>query len=131
MRSSTSRVFSPGDGAPPPTLAGRDAQQAVLLRCLADLAAGTAPPHNVVLIGPRGNGKTALLNWFQGACSDSETPVDAAVLTPHDIPAFETLVDTLVPRRGIRKLLPRKLAIASIGSAEWSQCQWQSKTAHF
>ena len=120
MKSSTSRVFSPGDGAPPPALAGRDAQQAVLLRCLADLAAGTAPPHNIVLIGPRGNGKTALLNWFHGACGDSETPVDAVVLTPRDIPAFDALVDTLAPRRGFRKLLPRKLAIASVGSAEWS-----------
>ena len=114
------RVFRPGDGAPPPTLAGRDAQQCVLLRCLSDLAGGAAPPHNVVLTGPRGNGKTALLNWFQGACRESATPVDAVVLTPHDAPSFETLVDTLAPRRGLRRLLPRKLAIASVGSAEWS-----------
>ena len=119
MPPSTSRVFSPGDGAPPPALAGRDAQQTVLLRCLADLAAGQAPPHNVVLTGPRGNGKTALLNWFQDACRDSETPVDAVVLTPRDIPDSATLVDALAPRGGIRKWLPRKLAIGSIGSAEW------------
>ena len=116
-----SRLFSPGDGAPPPALAGRETQQAVLLRCLADLATGAAPPHNVVLIGPRGNGKTALLNWFQRACRNSETPIDAVALTPRDIPTVETLVDALAPRRGLRKLLPRKLAIASVGSAEWSQ----------
>ena len=120
MRAPASRVFSPGDGAPPPALAGREAQQAVLLRCLADLAAGTAPPHNVVLIGPRGNGKTVLLNWFRGACVNGETPVDAVVLTPRDVPTFETLMDALTPRRGFRKLLPRKLAVASVGSAEWS-----------
>ena len=119
MNSSTSRLFSPGDGAPPPALAGRETQQAVLLRCLADLATGAAPPHNVVLIGPRGNGKTALLNWFQRACGNSETPVDAVTLTPRDIPTVESLVDSLAPRRGVRKLLPRKLAIASVGSAEW------------
>lgn len=121
MRASASRVFNPGDGAPPPALAGREAQQAVLLRCLADLAAGTAPPHNVVLIGPRGNGKTVLLNWFHGVCVDGETPVDAVVLTPRDVPTFETLMDALAPRRGFRKLLPRKLAVASVGSAEWSE----------
>ena len=121
MNSSTSRLFSPGDGAPPPALAGRETQQAVLLRCLADLATGAAPPHNVVLIGPRGNGKTALLNWFQRACGNSETPINAVALTPRDIPTVETLVDALAPRRGLRKLLPRKLAIASVGSAEWSQ----------
>ena len=120
MSSSPSRVFNPGDGALPPALAGRNAQQTVLLRCLADLAAGASPPHNVVLMGPRGNGKTALLNWFHGTCAANDAPVDAVVLTPHDVPSFERLVDALAPRRGIRKLLPRKLAIASVGSAEWS-----------
>ena len=113
------RVFRPGDGASPPALAGRKAQQAVLLRCLADLAAGAAPPHNIVLTGPRGNGKTALLNWFQEACANSETPVDAVVLTPRDVPDVETLLTTLAPRRGLGRLLPRKLAIAAVGSAEW------------
>ena len=116
-----SRVFCPGDGATPPALAGREPQQAVLLRCLADLAAGAAPPHNVVLTGPRGNGKTTLLNWFQRACGHSETPVDAITLTPRDIPTFETLVDALTPRRGLRKLLPRKSAIASVDPAECPQ----------
>lgn len=119
MTPAPSRVFRPGDGASPPALAGRKAQQTVLLRCLADLAAGAAPPHNIVLTGPRGNGKTALLNWFQGACANSETPVDAVVLTPRDVPDVETLLNTLAPRRGLGKLLPRKLAIASVASAEW------------
>ena len=91
-----------------------------MLRCLADLTGGAAPPHNIVLTGPRGNGKTALLNWFRSACNDAETPVDAVLLTPRDIPDLETLVDALALRRGFRKLLPRKLAIASVGSAEWS-----------
>ncbi len=70
-RTTTPRLFQPGAGASPPTLAGRDAQQAVLSRCLVDLVAGTAPPHDVVLLGPRGNGKTALLNWFKGVCDES------------------------------------------------------------
>ena len=30
-------MFAPGDGAAPPELAGRSTEQAVLLRCLADL----------------------------------------------------------------------------------------------
>ena len=91
-----------------------------MLRCLADLASTAAPPHNIVLTGPRGNGKTALLNWFRGACENAETPVDAVLLTPRDIPDLQALVDALALRRGFRKLLPRKLAIASVGSAEWS-----------
>ena len=52
------RLFTPGTGAMPPELSGRGAQQAVLSRCLADLVGGSAPPHNVVLLGPHGNGKT-------------------------------------------------------------------------
>ena len=61
-----------------------------------------------------------LLNWFQKACGNSETPVDAVALTPRDIPHIEALADALTPRRDFRKLLRRKLAIASVGSAEWS-----------
>ena len=33
----------------------------MLTRCLADLLGGSAPPHDVVLTEPRGNGKTVRL----------------------------------------------------------------------
>ena len=86
------RLFAPGDGAAPPELAGRSAQQAVLSRCLADLVGGSAPPHNVVLVGPRGNGKTVLLNWFKAACVDAPS-VEVLSLTPRDIPTPPALMD--------------------------------------
>ena len=121
MASPTPRLFSPGAGASPPALTGRTAQQTVLLRCLGDLKLRASPPHDVVLIGPRGNGKTALLNWFQEACEASDEPVDVLRLTPRDVPSPDTLVERLAPRRGLGKLIPRKLAIASIGAAEWSR----------
>ncbi len=117
MNAATPRLFRPGDGAVPPALSGREAQQDVLSRCLADLVAGSSPPHNVVLVGPRGNGKTALLNWFKGACAD--TPVDVVALTPHRIPSHEALVDALAPRSAIAKWLPRKVGVAALGSVEW------------
>ena len=119
MAPTEQRLFAPGDGAAPPELAGRSAQQAVLSRCLADLVGGSAPPHNVVLVGPRGNGKTVLLNWFKAACVDAPS-VEALPLTPRDIPAPPALMDALLPRRGLSKLLPRKVGIASVGSAEWT-----------
>ena len=65
-----SALFRPGEGARPPFLAGRAAEQ----RILADAAEylddrderGRANvPQNVVLYGPRGNGKTALALWLQ------------------------------------------------------------------
>ena len=114
MNAATPRVFRPGDGALPPALTGRGGQQDVLSRCLADLVAGSAPPHNVVLLGPRGNGKTALLHWFRAACV--ERSVDVEALTPRRIPSHEALVDALVPRGPIAKWLPRKIGVASLGS---------------
>ena len=122
MNASQPLLFVPGDGALPPTLAGRSAQQAVLSRCLGHLVRGVAPPHNVVLVGPRGNGKTALLNWFKATCG-SASGVDVVSLTPGEIGDAGGLTDAVVPRRGIARLLPRKVGIASVGSAEWSPSQ--------
>lgn len=52
MEAATTWVFKAGDGAMPPALTGRTAEQAVLRRCLAGVSHGEAPPHNVVLLGP-------------------------------------------------------------------------------
>ena len=123
MKAGPPRLFVPGDGAPPPALAGRSAQQAVLARCLGDLAQGAAPPHNVVLVGPRGNGKTALLHWFKTACDESAPGVDAMRVTPSEIANAQGLIDAVAPRRGVAKLLPRKIGIASVASARWLPTQ--------
>ena len=110
------RLFAPGTGAMPPELSGRGAQQAVLSRCLADLVGGSAPPHNVVLLGPHGNGKTVLLHWLKAACVDVPA-VEVLSLTPQDIPAPAALFPALLPRRGLAKLLPRKVRNGSAGPA--------------
>ena len=60
MKNPEQRLFTPGDGATPPALTGREREEAVLSRCLADLLGGGSPPHNVALTGPRGTGKTVL-----------------------------------------------------------------------
>lgn len=119
-QSGAHQLFQPGDGAPPPALTGRGAEQDVLARCLGVLRSGAAPPHNVVLVGPRGNGKTVLLNWFETACRRGPERVDTVWLTPRDVPDPKALVEMLAPRRGIAKLLPRKVGVASVGSAEWA-----------
>ena len=120
MASSAQRVFTAGDGAAPPVLTGRASEQAVLSRCLADLRHNAAPPHNVVLLGPRGNGKTVLLRWFQHVCAECKPAVDVVWLTPSALPNQPALMDALGPRRRLAKLLPRKVGIASVGSAEWA-----------
>ncbi len=118
MRATEQRVFTPGTGAVPPALTGREREQAVLTQCLAALRGGKAPSHDVALIGPRGAGKTALLNWFERICRDSET--DVVDLTPDDVPSQEALVAALSPPAGMAKLLPRKLGLAGVGSVEWA-----------
>ena len=113
------RVFQPGTGAAPPALTGREGEQAVLTRCLADLAGAESPPHDVALMGPRGNGKTVLLNWFERRCRRAGK-VDIARLSPSRIRTEQALVDALLPATGIKRILPRKLGIAGVGEAEWT-----------
>ena len=120
MESDAQRVFVAGSGAAPPALTGRAAEQAVLSRCLADLSHDVAPPHDIVLVGPRGNGKTVLLHWFQHACAQSKPAVEVVWLTPSALPNQAALSDALASRRWLAKLLPRKVGIAAVGSAEWA-----------
>ena len=120
MKAAKQWLFAPGDGAWPPMLAGREQEQILLNRCLAQLTEGQSPPHNVVLIGPRGNGKTALLNWFEHACQESPARLDVAPITAADIPNRSALLAELTPPVGIAKLLPRKVGIGALASAEWA-----------
>ena len=118
MNSTKQRLFTPGSGATPPALTGREPEQAVLNRCLADLVGGASPPHDVVLTGPRGNGKTVLLNWFKAACEGRK--LDVVALTPDEIPDRAALIAALSPRTWGSKLMPRKVGVAAVGSMEWA-----------
>ena len=117
MKATAQRLFTPGTGAAPPALTGREREQAVLRQCLADLLGGEAPPHDVALMGPRGNGKTVLLNWFEGACREAGR-IDIARLSPSRTRTGQALVDALLPAPIIRKILPRKLGVTGVGHAE-------------
>ena len=111
-------LFTPGDGAVPPALTGREDEQATLSRCLGQLGAGVSPPHNVVLVGPRGNGKTVLLRWFEDACRDASVAV--ARLAPSRIRTAKALAESLLPAAGLRRLLPSKFGISGMAKAEWA-----------
>ena len=58
-----SNPFVAGLGMVPPFLAGREFEQGLIGDRLARLAMGVSPGAFVLLHGPRGNGKTALLVW--------------------------------------------------------------------
>lgn len=59
---STANPFQPGAGARPPLLAGRATELTLAGELLGSFEQGQRPPQGLLLYGPRGNGKTALLS---------------------------------------------------------------------
>ncbi len=57
--------YTPGYDAIPPILAGRDYEQEMLAGVVSTLAEPRSNPSDMVIYGPRGNGKSALLNASQ------------------------------------------------------------------
>lgn len=86
--------FQPGAGGLPPCLAGRDEEQDALIRRLNELAAHTPRAENVILIGPRGNGKTVLLRWVEGYASRGRR-FEVLRRTPRQMRTEEALVESL------------------------------------
>ena len=105
--------FRPGAGGLPPYLAGRESEQALCRTLLGDLADGLAPAREVVLHGPRGNGKTALLVWLEREAA-SHPGVDVLRLTPAAVPDEAKLVERLLPSSWRRRLTPREVSVRGI-----------------
>ena len=101
-----SNLFRPGDGDRPPYLAGRRRELDAAAPPAADLQARRAPSANVILYGPRGNGKTVLLNVIgdrlqrAGAAVVQATAKGAAA-------SREALAKALAPTGGWRGALRR------------------------
>ncbi|MDE0190056.1 MAG: ATP-binding protein [Gammaproteobacteria bacterium] len=112
--------FAPGSGQLPPYLGGREDQQKALRRMLSYVAAGRTTPRDVVLIGPRGNGKTVLLRWFETAIGDEAPDVDVVWLTPSSIRNLNDLATELAPPHRFRRLLPSQLSVSTgVGKLGW------------
>lgn len=54
--------FKPGAGRMPPHIAGREREKSVIVEGVDELAQ-SEEPRAILLVGPRGCGKTVLLNW--------------------------------------------------------------------
>ena len=105
-------LFRPGWGAMPPYLAGRETEQRLLKKHLACLQRKESPPAGTVLIGPRGNGKTVLMRWFEQEINAAEKKPDVVWLTPDEVPDLDSLANRLVPSSRFRKTLPGDLALS-------------------
>ena len=99
-------LFQPGSGQLPPYLAGRETEQRGLTKLLQQLQSGRGAPADVILTGPRGNGKTVLLRWFQQIARQHD--IDVVWLTPDEIPDLDRLAHILTPP-GLLRRLERKL----------------------
>lgn len=112
--------FVPGHGQLPPCLAGRDAEQNALNALLTYLRVGKGAPRSVILSGPRGTGKTALLRWFQREVEAAQQKVDVVWLTPAELRNLDELATLLVPPGRFTSLRPNALSFAiGIGRLGW------------
>ena len=95
--------FLPGAGRQPPFLAGRTDEQDVLRQQLSYLRHDQGAPGDVVLVGPRGNGKTVLLGWLAREIQAGQS-LNVLEWTPDHIRTPAALTAELLPDPVWRKL---------------------------
>ncbi len=79
-------LFTPGDGGVPPYLAGRKKEQVQFEKFAQLLLSNRAPARNMIVYGPRGNGKTALLRYLQKETLQKEkTKLDIMWVKPFEL----------------------------------------------
>ena len=87
--------FRPGAGLPPPEFVGRDDEMATISEALDELEARLCPTANIVLVGPRGNGKTALLRRVQARVDQRGGKIECIALIADHFNSYHDLVDSL------------------------------------
>ena len=97
--------FAPGAGMTPPVLAGREREKAVIIEALEDLGEGFNPTANIALIGPRGNGKTALLRWAEAHVDECEGKIKCVILNPDSFSSHSDLAEALADHGMLATLL--------------------------
>ena len=89
-------LFTPGTGAVPPYLAGRKEEQDYFRDCVEALKGRNSISRDLILYGPRGNGKTALLSYLQTRTLQKETSkLDILWITPNEMGTLAELTDRL------------------------------------
>ena len=106
--------FRPGTGVPPPYLAGREEEQSLFRGYFDALRSGRSAPAPILLYGPRGNGKTALLRWAKREV-DADGGLDTHWLVGSNIPAPGDFVARLGLGSWLRKIAPESVSVAGVG----------------
>ena len=106
--------FQPGTGRRPPYLAGREEEQSLFRSHFEVLRRGGSAPAEILVYGPRGNGKTALLRWAKREAA-ADGGLDARWLVGSDIPAPADFVNLLDLGSWFRKIAPESVSVAGVG----------------
>lgn len=136
--------FHPSAGRPPPCLSGRAPEQTRLRGMLKGLAEGTAPDNHPFLFGPRGSGKTVLLNWLadQAERLHGKRPIDIVRLTSAEFISWDALVHALSLRgreasrtEAVESRLSAKAGIPALGGiggegrkSSATETEWRAPT---
>ena len=106
----------------PPYLAGRQVEKRALMGILAYMEADRGAPRDVVLCGPRGNGKTVLLRWFQREVEALDGRIEVLWRTPSDLPSVDAMATSLVPPGRFKSMLADSLSLSTgIGRVGWGR----------
>ena len=95
-----SNPFNPGTGQLPPYLAGREKERAIIRENLARLNNGRAPAADILMYGPRGMGKTALLSWIEEEVNKGDSKDNAIRtkrVTPNQLKSPADMWSRLLP----------------------------------
>ena len=109
--------FRPGRGITPPYLAGRENEQRQLKQILAEISAGRSPAADMVMYGPRGMGKTVLLNWLKNEAKKSGTvdnPIRTSSATPNQLKDPAEMWSFLLSDDWLKKDTPNKTLLKDL-----------------
>ena len=93
--------FRPGPGQTPPVLAGRENVQRTLLKAVRESREQGVGGSPIVLVGPRGNGKTVLMGWLMDQVGDH---MGVAWLSSDDTASREDLARSLSSRGVVERV---------------------------
>ncbi|MGI9250996.1 MAG: ATP-binding protein [Pseudohongiellaceae bacterium] len=115
--------FTPGYGGKPPYIAGRETERSLYTETLGTLTAGTFN-SSIVMYGPRGMGKTTMLNLLEGQCHEHGLTV--TMTTPDENSGVCSLQDHLVDAC---KQSPRALLLDEAHTMNEAACRGLLNTA--
>ena len=110
-------LFTPGTGAIPPYLAGRKQEQEYFRDCVEVLKGRNSISRDLILYGPRGNGKTALLGYLETKTLQKEaSKLDILSITPDEMETLDALSDRLTEdHQTLRKRFKSAEVSAGVG----------------